>query len=89
MRPVPFRPERSCQKAIPPRLVEPYLTGRRAVIAGFVYRARDMPFRDPAEFADALDLGYEGSEFGPDTAEIYILRWTAVAVGFVHDPLFS
>jgi hypothetical protein len=50
------------------------------VIAGFVYRARDCSFRDPAELADALDLGYEGSEFGPDTAEVYLLRWTAVAV---------
>ena len=33
------------QKPIPPRLVEPYLTGRRAVIAGFVYRAADTAER--------------------------------------------
>ena len=76
----PIPPGTLLQKTIPPRLVEPYLTGRRAVIAGFVYRARDCSFRDPAELADALDLGYEGSEFGPETAEAYLLRWTAVAV---------
>ena len=36
------------QKPIPLRLVEPYLTGRRSVIAGFVYRAQDSSFTDPA-----------------------------------------
>jgi hypothetical protein len=65
------------QKPIPPRLVEPYLTGRRAVIAGFVYRAADTSFTDPAEFYSALDLGYDGSEFRPDMTELYVLRWTA------------
>jgi len=65
------------QKPIPPRLVEPYLTGRRAVIAGFAYRAADTAFTSPADFYGALDLGYEGSEFRPDMAEIYLLRWTA------------
>ncbi len=64
-------------KPIPPRLVEPYLTGRRTVIAGFVYRAADTSFSDPADFYLALDLGYDGSEFRPDMAELYLLRWTA------------
>jgi len=64
-------------KPIPPRLVEPYLTGRRAVIAGYVYRLADSSFTDPADFYHALDLGYEGSEFRPDMPEVYILRWTA------------
>lgn len=68
------------QKPIPPRLVEPYLTGRRAVIAGFVYRAADTSFTDPAEFHAALDLGYDGSEFRPDMTELYLLRWTAAAL---------
>ncbi len=67
------------QKPIPPRLVEPYLTGRRAVIAGFVYRAADTEFTDPADFYSALDLGYDGSEFRPDMTEIYVLRWTSGA----------
>ena len=66
------------QKAIPPRLVEPYLTGRRAVIAGFVYRVQDSSFASPAEYYEALDLGYDGSGFGPDLAEVYVLRWNAV-----------
>src|SRR5258708_8133681 len=65
------------QKPIPPRLVEPYLTGRRAVIAGFVYRLADSSFTDPADFYHALDLGYEGSEFRPDMPEVYVLRWTS------------
>jgi hypothetical protein len=65
------------QKPIPPRLVEPYLTGRRAVVAGFVYRMADCSFTDPADFFRALDLGYDGSEFRPDMAEIYMLRWIA------------
>jgi hypothetical protein len=68
------------QKPIPPRLVEPYLTGRRAVIAGFVYRAADTSFTDPADFFAALDLGYDGSEFRPDMVELYVLRWTAAAL---------
>jgi hypothetical protein len=68
------------QKPIPPRLVEPYLTGRRAVIAGFVYRAADTSFTDPADFYSALDLGYEGSEFRPDMTELYLIRWMASAL---------
>ncbi len=66
------------QKAIPPRLVEPYLTGRRAVIAGFVYRVQDSSFTNPADYFEALDLGYEGSDFGPNLSEVYVLRWNAV-----------
>jgi hypothetical protein len=65
------------QKPIPPRLVEPYLTGRRAVIAGFVYRAADTSFTDPADFYTALDLGYDGSEFRRDMTELYVLRWAS------------
>jgi hypothetical protein len=65
------------QKPIPPRLVEPYLTGRRAVIAGYVYRAADTSFTDPADFYAALDLGYDGSEFRRDMTELYVLRWAS------------
>ncbi len=74
------------QKAIPPRLVEPYLTGRRTVIAGFAYRAVDCSFTDPADFYQALDLGYEGSEFRADMQEIYVLRWMATAPGAYRIP---
>jgi len=66
------------QKVIPPRLVEPYLNGQRSVIAGFVYLAQDSAFPDPASYYDALALGYEGSEFSPDMAEICVLRWLAL-----------
>jgi len=74
------------QKPIPPRLVEPYLTGRRAVVAGFVYRAADIAFTEPADFYAALDLGYEGSEFTADLDEIYVLRWLATAPGAYQIP---
>jgi hypothetical protein len=76
------------QKPIPPRLVEPYLTGRRTVIAGFAYRAADCAFSDPADFYAALDLGYEGSEFRPDMRELYVLRWL-VAVPSAYQVPYS
>jgi hypothetical protein len=66
------------QKVIPARLVEPYLTGQRSVIAGYVYLAQDSAFPDPASYYHALDLGYEGSEFSPDMLEVYVLRWLAL-----------
>jgi hypothetical protein len=66
------------QKAIPPRMVEPYLTSRRSIISGFVYRVADTPSSQPRQLHDALGLGYDGSDFSPDAAEIYVLRWRAV-----------
>ncbi len=65
-------------KAIPPRMVEPYLTGRRSVISGFVYRVADTPFTHPADLHHAFGLDYEGSDFSPDQDEVYVLRWRAV-----------
>jgi hypothetical protein len=64
-------------KVIPPRLVEPYLTGQRSVIAGYVYRVSDCTFQTPADYHRALALGYEGSEFSADMAELFVLRWIA------------
>jgi hypothetical protein len=77
--PVPalIEPGTLLQKVIPPRLVEPYLDGRRSVIAGFVYRAVDTSFTDPADYYAALDLGYEGSDFWPAMTELHVLRWQA------------
>ena len=66
------------QKVIPPRLVEPYLNGQRSVIAGYVYFAQDSAFTDPASYYRALALGFEGSDFSPDMAEVYVLRWLAL-----------
>lgn len=65
-------------KAIAPRMVEPYLTGRRLIISGFVHRVADCRVTDPRTAYLAFGLDYEGSEFSPDSAEIYVLRWRAV-----------
>lgn len=67
-------------KPLPPRLLEPYLSGQRSVIAGYIYRAQDCPLRTPAEFCQALALGYPGSDFSPDMPEICLLRWLALDV---------
>lgn len=71
---VPGTPMR---KIIPPRMVGPYMGGQRDVIAGFVHRLRDVPLRGPGDAYHALALGYEGSEFRPDMAELYFLVWQA------------
>ncbi len=76
-RPMTITPGTLMQKPIPARLVEPYLSGRRSVIAGFVYRALDSSFSKPADFYDVLDLGYVGSEFRANMTEIHVLRWRA------------
>ena len=73
-----IEPGTPMQKVIPPRLVEPYLNGQRSVIAGYLYLAQDSAFPDPASYYHALALGYEGSEFSPDMAEICVLRWLAL-----------
>ena len=39
---------------------------------------QDSSFADPTEYYEALDLGYEGSDFDPDLAEVYVLRWNAM-----------
>lgn len=65
-------------KVVPPRLVEPYLTGQRSVIAGYLYRATDCSCRTPAEFYQTLALGYEGSEFAATMPELYVMRWIAL-----------
>jgi hypothetical protein len=67
-------------KAVPPRLVGPYLSGQRCVLAGYVYRAQDVRFHNPAEAYLALGLGWEASEFTPDMTELYLLCWLARTV---------
>ncbi len=64
-------------KAIPPRLLGPYLNGQRFVLAGYVYRAQDVRFHNPAEAYLALSLGWEESEFTPAMDELYLLSWLA------------
>ena len=76
--PGPVEPGTLMHKAIPPRMVEPYLTGRRSIISGFVHRVADTRAASPRELHQAFGLGYDGSDFSPDMAEIYVLRWRAV-----------
>jgi hypothetical protein len=73
-----FEPGTPMVKVIPPRLVEPYLTGQRLVIAGYVYRASDCLFHTPADYYQSLALGYEGSEFAANMADLFVLRWIAL-----------
>jgi hypothetical protein len=68
-------------------MVGPYMSGQRNVIAGYVYRVRDVQFRGPADAYRALGLGYEGSEFTPDTGELYFLCWQAREIdGYIPVP---
>src|SRR5215472_6866726 len=67
-------------KVIPPRLIEPYLAGQRSVIAGYVYRVSDCTFGTPTDYYQALALGYEGSEFSANMAELFVLRWIALDI---------
>jgi hypothetical protein len=76
--PGPVRPGTLLHKAIPPRMVEPYLTGRRSIISGFVHRVADGHVSSPRELYRQFSLGFEGSDFSPDADEIYVLRWRAV-----------
>ena len=65
-------------KVIPPRLLEPYLSGQRSVIAGYLYRAQDCPFLGPADYYAALALSYPGSDFSEDMPELAVMRWLAL-----------
>ena len=73
-----LEPGTSVVKVIPPRLVEPYLSGQRSVIAGYLYRAQDCSCRTPADYYQALALGYDGSEFAADMPALYVMRWIAL-----------
>jgi hypothetical protein len=50
------------------------------VLAGYVYRAQDVRFHNPAEAYLALGLGWEDSEFTPVMNELFLLCWLARAV---------
>lgn len=77
--PVVITPGTLMQKAVQPRLIEPYLASRRTVIAGYVYRVQDSSFTGPADYYEALGLGYDGSGFGAGISELYLMRWSAVS----------
>jgi hypothetical protein len=66
------------QKVIPPRLLLPYLSGKRTIISGYVYRAQDCSrLTTPRLLFDALDLGFEGSQLTASVPEVYLMRWYA------------
>jgi hypothetical protein len=75
--PARILPGTPMRKVIPPRMVAPYMSGQRGVVAGYVHRVRDIVFRNPADAFYALGLGYEGSDFKPDMTELYFLCWQA------------
>lgn len=75
--PARILPGTPMRKVIPPRMVGPYMSGQRGVIAGYVHRVRDVLLRNPADAFYALGLGYEGSEFKSDMTEMYFLCWQA------------
>jgi hypothetical protein len=85
--PAAIEPGTLMHKAIPPRMVEPYLTGRRSIISGFVHRVADSAFSSPRDFYSALNLDYEGSDFSGEMPEIYLLRWRAVGTEAYRVPL--
>jgi hypothetical protein len=85
--PLPVEPGTLMHKAIPPRMVEPYLTGRRSIISGFVHRVAESAFTSPGDFYQAFGLGYEASDFTQDMAEVYLLRWRAVGSQAYQVPL--
>ena len=75
--PARILPGTAMRKVIPPRMVGPYMSGQRGVIAGYVHRVRDVLLRSPADAFFSLGLGYEGSDFKPDMTELYFLCWQA------------
>src|SRR6202035_5662316 len=66
------------RKVVPPRMVGPYMSGQRGVIAGDVHPVRDIVFRKTADAFYTLGLGYEGSVFKSDMQEMYMLCWQAL-----------
>src|SRR5262249_16401749 len=76
--PTAVEPGTLMHKAIPPRMVEPYLTGRRSIISGFVHRVADAHVSSPGDLYRVLGLGYDGSDFSPATDATYVPRCRAV-----------
>jgi hypothetical protein len=62
---------------VPPSMVGPYLSGQRAVVAGYAHRANGALFRGLAEAYQAFGLAHERPPFAPDSAELHFLQWFA------------
>ncbi|MFC7583511.1 hypothetical protein ACFQYP_06840 [Nonomuraea antimicrobica] len=66
------------QKVIPPRLLVPYLSGKRTVVSGYVYRVQDcVRLTTPEALYWGLDLSFDGSELFAEVPELYVMRWHA------------
>ena len=65
-------------KAIPPRMVEPYLTGRRSIISGFVHRVSDAHVSGQESYIACSDSATTVQTSARNRREIYMLRWRAV-----------
>jgi hypothetical protein len=66
------------QKVVPPRLLVPYLSGKRTVISGYVYRVQDCArLTTVRDLYFGLDLSFDGSELTADVPELYVMRWYA------------
>jgi hypothetical protein len=68
------------QKRVPPRLAEPYLTGQRSVITGFVHRAQDAELPDPPWLRPAHGGGDPLAGPDEDAAAAWVLRWRALEI---------
>lgn len=66
------------QKTIAPNQVDYYLERGYDRVSGFVHRAGEIAHLDtPAKLCAALGLGYAGSPFTRDAAQVHVLRWPA------------
>jgi hypothetical protein len=67
------------QKLVPPGLVEPYLTGQRSVLTGFVHPAGDGVPPHPA-WLQGPGAGPAAPDPRQDTADVWVLRWRALDI---------
>lgn len=68
------------QKLLPRHLVEPYLTGQRSVLTGFVHPAEDGVPPHPAWLRPVNGGGTPAAGPGQDTADVWVLRWRALDI---------
>jgi hypothetical protein len=68
------------QKLLPRNLVEPYLTSQRSVLTGFVHRAEEGVFPDPAWLGPSYGGGSLPGQPGQEAAGIWVLRWQALDI---------
>jgi hypothetical protein len=73
------------QKVIRPDHVVHYLDGGYDWVAGRIHRLQDVSdLQTPEQLVSALGLGYEGSPFSPDDAEVYVIRWPVLKPALVR-----